>query len=396
MPNPIYDEGYRYATQRYDLDGSTIDFEFNFDGGYISEDYVKAFYKNLDLSEEEIDRSLITFVGPNQLRIPDAALQPITRKLVIRRDTPKNLPLVDFTDGSILNERNLDKNTRQSIHDVAELVDFIADILAEWRTLYQDILDLLTTIDTLVETITNLLADWNFTSLEDTPDSYTSQSGKVVVVKEAEDGLEFKSLQEVIDDDGIDIDFPENFTELNDTPSDYTGYAGKIVAVKETEDGLEFVDPSESTPNFIDLLDTPETYTGSEGYKVVVKSDGSGLEFVEDTAPSGGSSQLFIYIDGYFPVSNSNVYRLVCSEAITIKNTGAKANSETATTEEFSLSIYHNSSEVGTIDFATSASEATFDIASDIALAVGDILEIKPTSANNSLSNLAITFIVQK
>jgi hypothetical protein len=37
-------------------------------------------------------------------------------------------------------------------------------------------------------------------------------------------------------------DCPETFLELNDTPNSYLGQRGKLVAVKPTEDGLEFVD----------------------------------------------------------------------------------------------------------------------------------------------------------
>jgi hypothetical protein len=74
-----------------------------------------------------------------------------------------------------------------------------------------------------------------FTDLLDTPDSYEGQAGKAVVVKETEDGLEFK-------------DFPapgvSTFLDLTDTPDSYEGQAGKAVIVKETEDGLKFGAPS--------------------------------------------------------------------------------------------------------------------------------------------------------
>ena len=66
-----------------------------------------------------------------------------------------------------------------------------------------------------------------FTQLADTPDSYAGQAGKVIKVKNTEDGLEFGNAA-------------EKFTDLSDTPSDYTGQAGKIVKVKSTEDGVEF------------------------------------------------------------------------------------------------------------------------------------------------------------
>lgn len=247
MPNPIYDEGYRYATEYYDLDGVKIDFEFNFEGGYISQDYVKAFYKDVDFSETQIDDSLITFIGPNQLRIPDAALQPTTRKLVIRRMTPKNLPLVDFTDGSILNERNLDKNTKQSIHDVAELVDLIADIIHEWRLLYKDITDLVTYVSnvvnsfqTQIDTINNTLTSIN--------NAINAIQNDITNIQNDIDGIQlqisniFSQIENMINDiEDLNTRIDNlKFTDLKDTPNSYVGEAGKLTVVNETEDGLAF------------------------------------------------------------------------------------------------------------------------------------------------------------
>ena len=66
-----------------------------------------------------------------------------------------------------------------------------------------------------------------FRELTDTPNSYTWQAGKKVVVNQAEDWLEF-------------VDDVSTFLELLDTPNSYTWQWSKMVTVKPTEDWLEF------------------------------------------------------------------------------------------------------------------------------------------------------------
>ena len=51
-----------------------------------------------------------------------------------------------------------------------------------------------------------------------------------------------KLSQDVIDLIDSDGDGVSEFTDLTDTPDDYTGSAGKMVVVKDTEDGLEYAD----------------------------------------------------------------------------------------------------------------------------------------------------------
>jgi len=55
---------------------------------------------------------------------------------------------------------------------------------------------------------------------------------------------EFNDLDLIINWDDIQNKptYLGSFENLPDTPADYTGQAGKIVAVKQTEDGVEFID----------------------------------------------------------------------------------------------------------------------------------------------------------
>ena len=102
MPSPITDPGYRYATVKYPGDGTTVDFEYNFDGGYISKSHlVCTLRNNITRDEEVIDPINYTVVGANTLHLQGAFRIPVTHTLVIRRDTPKNVPLQDYMDGAL-------------------------------------------------------------------------------------------------------------------------------------------------------------------------------------------------------------------------------------------------------------------------------------------------------
>lgn len=158
-----------------------------------------------------------------------------------------------------------------------------------------------------------------FINLTDAPPShsYIGQAGKVLVVNEAADGLEFGEGGAVAD-----------FTDLGDVPGAYTGQGGKSVKVKSTEDGLEFGDaagtfvaltdgpgeiivgsvPIGSAPegegdNYLSnipfefqFLDdsVPGPYTGNAGKYVRVNGDGDGLEYSD---PPGGADRMLVFSD---------------------------------------------------------------------------------------------------
>jgi len=71
---------------------------------------------------------------------------------------------------------------------------------------------------------------------------------------------------------GVDV-----FTSLIDTPSSYTGQGLNIVRVNAGETALEFSTPSPTT--FLGLTDTPSTYTGNDE-KIPIVDEGAGdLQF---------------------------------------------------------------------------------------------------------------------
>ena len=105
----------------YDTDGVTVNWDFSFSGGYIDRGHVKAY---VDLPTGERTELTVTpgmFIGPYQLAITPAILSG--RKLTIYRDTPKGMPLVDFTDGAGFSEASMDITAKQAVFVSAESVD---------------------------------------------------------------------------------------------------------------------------------------------------------------------------------------------------------------------------------------------------------------------------------
>lgn len=117
----------KYSIYTAPGDGVKTNWDFNFAGaantqGYISRDHIFVYRTNRTTG------TIVTispeWIGPNTLRIAPAV--PVTDDITIKRITPKVAPLVDYTSGSLLNEKNLDSSNRQAIYAVAELVDAAA------------------------------------------------------------------------------------------------------------------------------------------------------------------------------------------------------------------------------------------------------------------------------
>lgn len=118
MANPLIPD-VKYATLITEGDGAKTEWEFNFAGGYISKDHVKAFTED-KVTGQIVIRS-VDFIGPNTVRIAPAVANGL--RLVIYRDTPKMEPIVNYTDGSVMSETNLDKSNQQAVFIAAELAD---------------------------------------------------------------------------------------------------------------------------------------------------------------------------------------------------------------------------------------------------------------------------------
>ena len=97
----------------YATDGTTTNWDFSFSGGYLLKAHVKAYTEAPSGARTEIIVTDGMFTGPYQLNISPALATGLL--LGIYRDTPKDLPLVDFTDESGFSEISLDTNAKQAV-----------------------------------------------------------------------------------------------------------------------------------------------------------------------------------------------------------------------------------------------------------------------------------------
>ena len=108
----------------YNTNGTTTIWEFAFSGGYLAPAHVKAYTVNaVGTRTDLVINPAVDLVGQFQLRIQPALAAGL--ELVIYRDTPKNLPLVDFTDESGFSEIALDTNAKQGVFIAAEAIDTV-------------------------------------------------------------------------------------------------------------------------------------------------------------------------------------------------------------------------------------------------------------------------------
>ncbi len=130
-------DGKRYSMQEFAGDGVRTSFEFNFAGGYIDPANVRA-YTYVAATGVQTPVTVV-LTGPNTISVVPAV--PVGTFLVVYRDTDKSQPLVDFVDGAVMSEANLDKVARQAVYATAEMVDRfyvteqnVGELTAEVRT----------------------------------------------------------------------------------------------------------------------------------------------------------------------------------------------------------------------------------------------------------------------
>lgn len=108
------------TAQVFTSDGVQTIWDFSFSGGYIDKSHVKATYTSPSGVKTPVVVTDSMFIGPFQLNLtPPVA----TGFLTIYRETPRAVPLVDFSDGARITESSLDTVARQSVFIAAELLD---------------------------------------------------------------------------------------------------------------------------------------------------------------------------------------------------------------------------------------------------------------------------------
>ena len=121
--DPMLDPDYKYSINKFTGNGSKTSWDLNFSGGYIRREHVKAY---TEAADGQITELSFTWSGPNTIVITPPVANGL--RLFVYRDTPKSGPLVDFTDGAIINEYDLDMLARQTVFATAEMVDRFADV----------------------------------------------------------------------------------------------------------------------------------------------------------------------------------------------------------------------------------------------------------------------------
>lgn len=109
-------------------DGITVNWDFNFAGGYISRAHVRAWVQAPDGTITDFPITDSNFVTDFRLNVAPAV--PVGSVLRIYRETPRDLPLVDFEGGSNFTPANLDLLAKQAIFCAAEAFDTGAYITA--------------------------------------------------------------------------------------------------------------------------------------------------------------------------------------------------------------------------------------------------------------------------
>ena len=104
----------------YTANGSTNQFDITF--SYIDRTHIKVYVNNVE------DNSF-TFI--NDTRIQTSSTPTNGQVVKIDRDTPTTSRLVDFQDGSVLTETDLDKSANQNFFISQETVDEVADKLGK-------------------------------------------------------------------------------------------------------------------------------------------------------------------------------------------------------------------------------------------------------------------------
>ena len=99
------------AQVSYTGDGSTTSYSITFP--FIDSTHIKAFVNGVESTAFTISSSTLTFTSA-------PANSAVIR---IERQTPTNARLVDFTDGSVLTESDLDRSADQNFFIAQEITD---------------------------------------------------------------------------------------------------------------------------------------------------------------------------------------------------------------------------------------------------------------------------------
>lgn len=111
--------------------GTTGLYEFSFAGGYLEQAHVKLDFVSPLGARTNYPLTAGMFVSEFTLQIPVGDIPAGTVSVRIYRETPRSEPLINFTNGARITERNLDRLAQQTIFVAAEAFDAGAFAVAE-------------------------------------------------------------------------------------------------------------------------------------------------------------------------------------------------------------------------------------------------------------------------
>ena len=417
MPSPFEDPGYRYATVKYAGDGTTVDFEFSFAGGYISKDHIMLALRSpftYVWDEQAVEPENYTIVGTNQVHLEGNFRVPVGKTLVIRRWTPKDIPLQNYQDGAILNEYNLNQSTQQAIFSVAEMVDLFWEMISIfWEVLgdYDDLVALVNDLLARVVILENQMLDmyqWRGdinNTIADIIDRLEALENAGFITDSPQDGTIYGRQ------DGSWVAVPDDGIE--EAPQDGSTYGrqdGAWVAVEDT--GIEEAPQDGNTygrqdGSWVAVPDDGIEEAPQDG-KLYGRQSGSWAEVLEvdvqdiidQVLELTKVRTLEVSVAGLFDITDEEIFRLPIPEACTATwpdnatNAGPiRASLAVAPTAAWALTVRKNGTQIGKINFAASATSGSWDNTGtdEVSFAAGDRITITVDAADDTASGLGVS-----
>jgi hypothetical protein len=158
---------------------------------------------------------------------------------------------------------------------------------------------------------------------------------------------------------------------------------------------------AESTVTLQDVAAAVATAAATKADKTTVDSLSTAVASATtkaDSALSAANTAAAIYDIGGFsqgkPDVSSSLFRLAAPRAFTLPANlaGSIAKAGTAATASTVFIIKKNGSQIGTMTFAAGGSTASFSLASQVSVAVGDIIDmVAPATQDATLSDVSVT-----
>ena len=270
------------------------------------------------LSEAEVDVTVggvlktitthYTFTSATQITFTSGNEPGNGVAIKFQRDTDISAKKVDFQDGSVLTETDLDTNADQVIFAQQEIIDKLGGI-EEGATADQTNAEIKTAYE--ANSDTNAFTDAEKTKLQNL--DLSKLQGIETGATADQSNAEIKTAYEANSDTNAFTDAEKTklagisasagattFVGLGDTPANFTSAAGKTVKVNSSANALEFVDQisdvvGDTTPQLGGDLDVQarEINTSTSNGNIKLNPNGSGaVEVKGDGSSNDGKLQL--------------------------------------------------------------------------------------------------------